>query len=86
LASDVVAILVETGGQANRIRELEAHDLDRAGGDIFGDQAGEAGGVEEIDAIHADTMGSFGVEGEKELANEGIEHSGSGFYRIWQVP
>src|SRR6185369_2474157 len=80
-AVDVVAVLVQAGGEADRIGELEAHDLDRAGGDRLGQAAGKAGGIQERDAAHADTVGGFGVEREEEFADQWIEHSPR-FYRI----
>ncbi len=80
-AVDVVAVLVEPGGEADRIREPEAHGVDRARRHRLGQAAGEAGGIQEGDAVHADAVGGFGVEGEEEFADEGIEH-GREFYRI----
>jgi len=41
--------------------------------------AGQPGGAHEIDALHANAVGSFSVEGEKKFANEWIEHSGLHF-------
>ena len=47
----------------------------------FGQTFGETGRIEEGNAAHTDAVRSLGVEGEKELADEWIEH-GSRFYRI----
>ena len=80
-AVDVVAVLVQPGGEADRIRELETHRLDRARRHRLGQAPGEAGGIQEGDAVHADAVGGFGVEGEEEFADEWIEH-GRQFYRI----
>ena len=63
----MVAVLVQAGGQTDRVGELEAHHLDRAGGDRLGHQAGDA-----VDALHADAVRGFGVEGKEEFADQGI--------------
>jgi hypothetical protein len=65
---DVVAVLVQTSRQTNRVGEAETHDLHRVGRHRTGQQAGGASTVEQADTGHSDPMRSFGIEGEEKAA------------------
>ena len=71
---DVLTVLVESCGEADRIGEGEPHQFDRVGCDGFGQQTGDAGAIEELDAVHAEPVGQFRVEREEEFADQWIEH------------
>ena len=45
-AVNVVAVLVQPGGEANRVGECQPHNLNRAGLYRFNDQAGQTAGIE----------------------------------------
>jgi hypothetical protein len=71
-AVNVVAVLVQPGGEANRVGECQPHDLNRAGLYRFDDQAGQTAGVEQRDAAHADTVGGFSIQREEKFADKWI--------------
>ena len=58
---DVFAVLVEPGGQADGVGKVKPHHRDRVRLERTGEQAGNAGAVEKIDAGHTQTVGEFGV-------------------------
>ena len=58
---DVFAVLVHTGGQANRIGEIDPHDRYRIRRHRPGHQAGRSRCLEPVDASHADAVRGFGV-------------------------
>ncbi len=65
---DGLPVLVETGGQADPVRELDAHDLDRLApcGFVRKDSA------EVVQAPERQIMGGFGVQREKQRAGKCI--------------
>ena len=71
---DVFSILVQAGGQADRIAELQPHDLDRVGRRRRGQQAGDPRPVEEVDAGHPQIVGHLGVERKEDIAQQRINH------------
>ena len=78
---DVVAVLVQPGGESDRIGKVDAHHFHRAGGGRFCQDAEQTGRFHEGHAAQADTVCTFGILGKKELANERIEHDGVGLWR-----
>ena len=75
-AVDGFAVLVEAGGEADAVGELQPHHLDRRGGDRFGGGQHPAG---EVQAGEGGFVGGLRIEGEQHRAGDFVEHSP--FYR-----
>jgi nucleotide-binding universal stress UspA family protein len=71
---DVLAILVEPGGQANGIGKAESHHRHGIRWHRIRQQAARAGCPQQVDARHADAVCDFRIEREKEVAEKRIEH------------
>ncbi|KFB72881.1 MAG: hypothetical protein AW09_001880 [Candidatus Accumulibacter phosphatis] len=61
----MLAVLVETRRQADRVGKSKPHHLQRVRRHCRGEQTARARGVEEIDAAHPDKVCGFGVESEE---------------------
>ena len=69
---DVRAVLVETGGESDRIVEAQAEHVDRQRLRPRGEQRVEARAVRGFDRGEAEIVRALGVEAEQERAGEGV--------------
>ena len=69
---DVRAVLVQAGGQADRIRERQAEGLGRQRLRLARQQRIEAGAVRRLDRRQAESVRALGIEAEQEGAGESV--------------
>jgi hypothetical protein len=73
---DVRRVLVEPGGEPDRIREVDAEYARRQGLRPARQQRVQAGAISQFDRAQAGTVRGFGVQREQEGAGEGIKGHG----------
>jgi len=81
---DVRAILVETGGQADGVGEVDAHDLYRLAGRAR-QQGQQAQPLREVEAGQGQPVRILGIETEQGRSQDGIKHGvrgGGGRLRV----
>ena len=71
---DVLAVLVEPGGEPDRVRELEPHRLDREPGQGPAGKPRQPAAREELERRQRELVRGFGIEVEEERAREGVQH------------
>ncbi|MNS63971.1 hypothetical protein D3C72_970820 [compost metagenome] len=66
------AVLVQTGGQAHRVRELQAHDIHRHFRRGLAQQAVEPKTPARADQVQGQIVGGFRGEFEQQLTGQGV--------------
>ena len=71
---DVLAVLVQAGGETERIGKLQTHEFDAACRPAIGQDRGHAGALDQLERSEGEVVRDLGIHPEQKAACQGIQH------------